>query len=230
MTPIDHLCADVCQANLALVKHGLVTLTWGNASALLRNEGLVAIKPSGVAYDTLTPDQIVILDLSGKVVRGSLRPSTDAPTHLALYNAFPSVGAIVHTHSTYASVFAQARREIPCLGTTHADHFAGPVPVTRQLSPAELADYEHNTGRIIIERFASLDPVSVPAVLVAGHAPFAWGPSISNAVDNAVALEAVARMAHATLLLRPDAPSLEPHLLAKHHDRKHGANRYYGQR
>jgi L-ribulose-5-phosphate 4-epimerase len=229
MTALDRLCAEVCHANLALVKHGLVTLTWGNASAILRDEGLVAIKPSGVSYDTLTPDQIVVLDLSGKVVRGTLRPSTDAPTHLALYNAFPNVGAIVHTHSSYATVFAQARREIPCLGTTHADHFAGAVPVTRQLTPGELTEYEHNTGRVIVERFANVDPVAIPAVLVAGHAPFAWGPTMAKAVDNAVALEAIARMAHATLLLRPDAPSLEPHVLAKHHDRKHGANRYYGQ-
>lgn len=229
MTPIDRLCTDVCQANIDLVRHGLVTLTWGNASAVLRDQALVAIKPSGVSYDTLTPDQIVVLDLSGKVIRGSLRPSTDAPTHLALYNAFPAIGAIVHTHSAFATAFAQARRELPCLGTTHADHFAGPVPVTRQLAPAELDEYEHNTGRVIVERFASIDPVSMPAVLVAGHAPFAWGPTISKAVDNAVALEAVARMAHATLLLRPDTPLLEPHILAKHHDRKHGTNRYYGQ-
>ncbi|XVJ59117.1 MAG: L-ribulose-5-phosphate 4-epimerase AraD [Tepidisphaera sp.] len=229
MTALDRLCAEVCHANLALVNHGLVTLTWGNASAILRDEGLVAIKPSGVSYDTLTPDQIVVLELSGKVVRGALRPSTDAPTHLALYNAFPKVGAIVHTHSTFATVFAQARREIPCLGTTHADHFAGAVPVTRQLTPAELTEYEHNTGRVIVERFANTDPAAIPAVLVAGHAPFAWGPSMAKAVDNAVALEAVARMAHATLLFRPDTPTLEPHVLAKHHDRKHGANRYYGQ-
>ena len=229
MTTIDSLRDDVCRANLALVNQGLVTLTWGNASAILRDQGLVAIKPSGIPYDSLAPDHIVLLDLAGNVVHGSLRPSTDTPTHLALYNAFPHINAIVHTHSPYATAFAQARRPIPCLGTTHADHFAGPVPVTRQLNPDELNAYDHNTARVIIERFQHLDPLSIPAVLVAGHAPFTWGQTLAKAVDNAVALEAIAHIAQSTLLLRPDSPELEPHILAKHHARKHGPARYYGQ-
>ena len=229
MSTIDRLCAEVCEANRALVSHGLVTLTWGNVSGISADRSLVAIKPSGVEYAALTPDQIVLVDMNGACVRGGLRPSTDTPTHLELYKAFPSIGGIVHTHSTYATMFAQARMELPCLGTTHADHFAGPVPVTRQLTQAELAEYERNTGRVIVERFASLDPAAVPAVLVAGHAPFAWGPSVGGSLQNAAALEAVARMAHGTLTLLGTTPSLEPHVLAKHYDRKHGPKRYYGQ-
>ena len=229
MSDLEQLCKHVCEANLALVRHGLVTLTWGNASAIDRSRGLVAIKPSGVAYEQLTLDQIVVVDLEGTLVRGTLRPSTDTPTHLALYKAFESLGGIVHTHSTYATMFAQARREIACLGTTHADHFAGAVPITRQLRPEELDAYEQNTGRVIVERFDGLDPVRIPGVLVAGHAPFTWGPTIAKAVENAVALEEIARMAHGTLRLRSDAPILERHVLAKHHERKHGAKRYYGQ-
>lgn len=229
MSDLEQLCKHVCEANLALVRHGLVTLTWGNASAIDRSRGLVAIKPSGVAYEQLTPDQIVVVDLEGTLVRGTLRPSTDTPTHLALYKAFESLGGIVHTHSTHATMFAQARREIACLGTTHADHFAGAVPITRQLRPEELDAYEQNTGRVIVERFEGLDPVRIPGVLVAGHAPFTWGPTIAKAVENAVALEEIARMAHGTLQLCPDAQPLERHVLAKHHERKHGAKRYYGQ-
>ncbi len=229
MSDLEQLCKQVCDANLALVHHGLVTLTWGNASAIDRSRGLVAIKPSGVEYAALTPDQIVVVDLVGTIVRGSLRPSTDTPTHLAIYNAFASPGGIVHTHSTYATMFAQARREIPCLGTTHADHFAGTIPLTRQLELEELDAYEHNTGLVIAERFEGLDPVTTPGVLVAGHASFTWGATIAKAVENAVALEEIARMAHGTIQLRPEARPLEPYVLTKHHERKHGANRYYGQ-
>jgi L-ribulose-5-phosphate 4-epimerase len=223
------LRAEACDANRALGASGLVTLTWGNASAISADRSVVAIKPSGVDYASLTPDHIVLVDLEGNPVRGSLRPSTDTPTHLALYKAFPSIRGIVHTHSFYATMFAQARLEIPCLGTTHADHFAQSVPVTRQLSPAELDEYERNTGRVIIERFASIDPTTVPGVLVAAHGPFAWGPSCAKAIENSIALEAIARLAHGTFALAPNAQTLEPHVLLKHHQRKHGPNRYYGQ-
>ncbi len=229
MNKLDQLCEMVCDNNALLAINGLVTLTWGNASAIDRRAGLVAIKPSGIEYEDLTPEQIVVVDLAGKPVRGKLRPSTDTPTHLALYNAFESLGGIVHAHSTYATMFAQARMEIPCLGTTHADHFAGAVPLTRQLRPEEMDAYEQNTGRVIVERFEGLDPVRIPGVLVAGHAPFTWGPTIAKAVENAVALEEIARMAHGTLQLRPEARALESHVLDKHYERKHGAKRYYGQ-
>ena len=223
------LRAEVCDTNRALGASGLVTLTWGTASAISADRSVVAIKPSGIDYASLTPDHIVLVDLDGNPLRGTLRPSTDTPTHVALYKAFPSLRGIVHTHSFYATMFAQARLEIPCLGTTHADHFAQSVPVTRQLNPAELDEYERNTGRVIVECFASIDPAAVPGVLVAGHGPFAWGSSCAKALENAIALEAIARLAHGTLALSPNALALEPHVLLKHHQRKHGPNRYYGQ-
>lgn len=229
MNAITQLRQEVCEANRSLPAHGLVTLTWGNVSAISADRSLIAIKPSGVAYDTLRPTDIVVVDPYGKVIEGSLRPSTDLPTHLVLYLRFPSIFGITHTHSPWATMFAQARIPIPCLGTTHADHFAGEVPVTRQLTEREVeSGYEATTGGLIIERFATLDPAAIPGVLVAGHAPFTWGRSAADSVNNAVALEALARMAHGTLALGTSIP-LEPHILKKHHDRKHGPRAYYGQ-
>ena len=228
---LDELRADVCKANLDLVAHGLVTLTWGNVSAIDRERGFVAIKPSGVPYDVMRPEHIVLVDLDGRVAEGALRPSSDTPTHLLLYRHFAAVGGITHTHSLHATMFAQARAEIPCFGTTHADHFDGPVPVTRPLTAEEVDEaYEANTGRVIVERFRDLDPIAMPAVLVAGHAPFAWGRNAAESVKNAVALEAVAQLAIGTRSVRPDAPPLEQYVLRKHHQRKHGPHAYYGQR
>lgn len=220
----------VCQANLALVEHGLVTLTWGNVSGLSDDGRHVVIKPSGMSYAALRPEHMVVVNLDGAVVDGALRPSSDTPTHLWLYRHFAGIGGVAHTHSPQATAFAQARLEIPCLGTTHADHFYGPVPVTRALTPAEVAEsYEAHTGRVIVERLADLDPSSMPAALVAGHGPFVWGRTAADAVDHAVALEAVATIAQATLTLRRDAAPLEPYVLEKHHQRKHGRDAYYGQ-
>lgn len=233
---LEALRQAVCDANRRLVAERLVTLTWGNVSGIDRDAGMVAIKPSGVAYDDLTPGSIVLIDLDGNVVDGDLRPSSDTPTHVLLYRHFPGVGGITHTHSPRGTAFAMARREVPCLGTTHADHFAGAVPVTRPLSPEEVeADYEGHTGRVIVERFAeddALDADTTPSVLVAGHAPFAWGPSPGKSVDNAVALEACAAMALDTFALCGGAdmtPHLEPYVLNKHFQRKHGPDAYYGQ-
>jgi L-ribulose-5-phosphate 4-epimerase len=222
---------DVLAANLALPRHGLVTLTWGNVSAIDRERGLVAIKPSGVAYDAMGVDDIVVLELgSGRVVAGERKPSTDTPTHLALYRAFGDIGAIVHTHSTWATAWAQAGREIPVLGTTHADLTAHPVPVTRQLTPEEVnADYEEATGTVIIETVGARATAEVPAVLVRGHAPFCWGSSAARAVENAVTLEAVARLALLTSILDPALPALDQFVRDKHFERKHGAAAYYGQ-
>jgi L-ribulose-5-phosphate 4-epimerase len=229
---LEELKAAVCRANMRLAEEKLVTLTWGNVSGIDRERGLVAIKPSGVAYDQLEPKHIVVVDLEGNVVQGDLRPSSDTPTHVRLYKAFEAVGGICHTHSCFATMFAQARLPIPPLGTTHADCFAGAVPVTRQLTIKEVRqDYEANTGKVIIERFceSEMDPLATPAVLVPGHAPFTWGTSAQEAVDCAVALEAVARMAMGTLQLRPDAIELEDYVLNKHRQRKHGPGAYYGQ-
>ena len=222
---------DVFRRNLELVEHGLVVLTWGNVSGIDREAGLVAIKPSGVAYDRMTAEDIVVVDLEGKAVEGTLRPSSDLPTHLALYRAFPTVGGIVHTHSPKAVAWAQARRGIPAFGTTHADHFHGAVPCTRELTPAEVADdYELNTGRVIEERFHDLDAEAFPGVLVAGHGPFTWGPTPRKAVENAVALEQIAAMALDTLRLDPDAEPAPSYVLDKHYFRKHGPGAYYGQK
>jgi L-ribulose-5-phosphate 4-epimerase len=228
---LEQLKADVCQANLDLVAHGLVTLTWGNVSAMSDDGQHVVIKPSGVAYDQMLPEHMAVIDLEGKLVEGNLQPSSDTATHLVLYQHFAGVTSIAHTHSPQATAFAQARREIPCLGTTHADHFYGAVPVTRPLSAPEVtADYEANTGHVIVERFHDLDPISMPAVLVAGHGPFAWGHSAADSVVNAAALEAVATMARMTWKLREDAPQLESYVLDKHYQRKHGEDAYYGQK
>lgn len=222
---------QVLQANLALPRHGLVTFTWGNVSAFDAARGLVAIKPSGVAYERLTVDDIVVLTLAGAQVHGSLRPSSDTPTHLHLYRAWPQLGGIVHTHSTHATAWAQAGLAIPALGTTHADHFHGAIPCARSLTRAEVeGDYELETGRVIVQTVGDTDPLACPGVLVAEHAPFAWGRSADNAVHNAVVLEEVARMALYTRLLAPQRGPIADHLLDKHHLRKHGRHAYYGQR
>lgn len=227
---LEGLKRRVFEANLALAGRGLVIRTFGNASGIDRKKGIVAIKPSGVGYPALAPKDIVLVDLEGRVVEGRFRPSSDTPTHLALFRAFPGIGGVVHAHSVHATMFAQARREIPCLGTTHADHFDGPVPVTRLLTRREVeADYESATGTVIVERFAGLDPRTVPAVLVAGHGPFAWGASPEEAVENAEVLEFVARAALGTLLLAPGRGALPGYVLRKHHERKHGPRAYYGQ-
>ncbi len=223
-----------CEANLALPKTGLVDLTFGNVSVLDPDAGVFAIKPSGVPYGQLKPSDLVVLDLDGNVVEGTLRPSSDTPTHRCLFRAFADGGvrSIVHTHSRCAVAFAQAGRDLPCLGTTHADHFDGPVPCTRWMTPEEIqGDYEWNTGEVIVECFkaAKISPAHSPAVLVRGHGPFAWGPSASKALENAEALEICADMALKTLALSPDAPVLPNALLRKHFDRKHGEGAYYGQ-
>jgi L-ribulose-5-phosphate 4-epimerase len=228
---LESLKEEVCQANLDLVAHGLVTLTWGNVSGISEDRRHVVIKPSGVPYDEMRPEQMVVVGLDGSVVEGTLRPSSDTPTHVLLYQHFTHIGGITHTHSRHATMFAQARYEIPCYGTTHADHFYGPVPVTRPLTREEVDDaYEAHTGRVIVERFRDLDPVAMPAVLVAGHAPFAWGRSVGESVSNAVALEAVAEMALGVQQICLHAPTLEQFVLDKHFQRKHGANAYYGQK
>ncbi|MBP5321772.1 MAG: L-ribulose-5-phosphate 4-epimerase AraD [Kiritimatiellae bacterium] len=227
---MDMLKEEVFEANRRLVEAGLVVLTWGNASGFDPESGIVVIKPSGVDYAKMRPSDMVAVALDGRVVEGTLRPSSDTPTHLAIYRHFTGVRGMVHTHSVEATAFAQARREIPCYGTTHADQFHGPVPVTRFLTEEEVASgYEANTGAVIIERFATLDPIAVPGVLVAGHAPFTWGHSAKQAVDNAIALEAIARMARLTEQLRPGTAPLPPYIGEKHYQRKHGANAYYGQ-
>jgi L-ribulose-5-phosphate 4-epimerase len=230
----DALKQTVWAANLALVRSGLVILTWGNVSGVDRAAGVLAIKPSGVAYDALRPEDVVVVSLeTGEVVDGALRPSSDTPTHRLLYLEFPAVGGVAHTHSGAAVSWAQAERDLPCLGTTHADHFHGGVPVTRRMRDAEIGGaYEHNTGAVIVECFRerALDPADVPGVLVAGHGPFAWGGSPAKAVENAVALEATARMALDTLRINPEAAGIDQWLLDKHHRRKHGSDAYYGQR
>ena len=229
----EKLKGDVCRANHEIVEHGLVELTWGNVSAVDTDEGVMAIKPSGVAYNALSAVDIVVLSIAdGSIVEGDLRPSSDTPTHLHLYRQFPEIGAIVHTHSRHAVSWAQAERGIACLGTTHADHFYGSVPVTRRLRPEEIErDYERNTGAVIVERFRerAIDPLEVPAVLVACHGPFAWGENTKAAVENAVVLESVAYMALQTLALSPEAGAVDNELLDKHFLRKHGASAYYGQ-
>ena len=228
----DELKQQVCQANLDLVSQGLVTLAWGNVSGLSDDREHFAIKPTGVPYSELRPEDIVVVGVAkGDVVDSELKPSSDTPTHRILYQQFSGIGGITHTHSVHATAWAQARRAIPCFGTTHADHFYGTVPVTRRLTRQEVEDdYEGNTGKVIAETFAELDPVAIPAVLVASHAPFVWGPTAAKSVENAVALEAVAEMALQTTALAPEAPSVEHYLLDKHYRRKHGPAAYYGQK
>lgn len=228
---LDSLRCDVLDANRELVRRGLVIASFGNASGLARDQGLVVIKPSGVAYEDLRPESLVVTDLDGRVVEGAFRPSSDLPTHLALYRAFPSIGGVAHTHSSYATAWAQAHREIPCLGTTHADYFRGPVPVTDAMTSGEIrSEYELNTGAVIARRFAGLDPMEVPAVLVAGHAPFCWGATVAGAAHIAFILEEVARIACHTLLLNPGIAPIAADLREKHFLRKHGPDAYYGQR
>jgi len=230
---LEALKNDVCAANRALETSGLVKLTWGNVSGIDRASGLWCIKPSGVAYADLKPEDLVVLDLEGKVVEGKLRPSSDTKTHLHLYREFSEIGGVTHTHSPFATVFSQASREIPCYGTTHADHFYGTVPVARALTQAELdEDYEHNTGVAIVECFRQrgLKPLEMPAVLQAHHAPFTWGKSAMDSLNNSIALEMCAQMALGTLQLRPGLAPIPDHILEKHHSRKHGPNAYYGQK
>lgn len=227
---LEKLKKEVFEANMDLVRHGLVIHTWGNASGRDPETGLIVIKPSGVSYSVMKEDDMVVMDLSGRIIEGKYRPSTDSPTHLCLYETFGSIGGIVHTHSTHATAWAQAGRAIPALGTTHADHFFGSVPVTRSLTDMEIeSGYELNTGVIIAETIGSADPMSVPSVLVSGHGPFSWGSNVSYAVYNAVALEEIARMALYTVMLGNDQP-VRQSLLDKHYKRKHGKDAYYGQK
>jgi L-ribulose-5-phosphate 4-epimerase len=226
----EGLREEVLEANLALVQHGLVTLTWGNASGIDRGSGLVAIKPSGVAYAGMTAGDIVVVDLAGNVVEGERHPSTDLPTHLLLYRTFPEIGGVVHTHSTWATAWAQAGREIPILGTTHADLCPGPVPVARHLTDDEVAGaYEENTGVVLVEAIRARGIDEVPCVLVPGHGPFTWGADAAQAVERAVTLEQVARMALLTLVVQPEAPNLAAAVVERHYTRKHGPGAYYGQ-
>lgn len=228
---LESLRDEVFEANRELVRRGLVIFTFGNASGISRGDGLAVIKPSGVPYETMTPKDLVVTDLDGRVVEGSLRPSSDLPTHLVLYRAFPAIGGVAHTHSTCATAWAQARREIPCLGTTHADYFRGPVPVTEEMMAAAIdTDYERNTGQAIVQRFMALDPMEIPAVLVVGHGPFAWGRSASEAAHTAVILEELARTALQTLAINPHSRPLSDLQRDKHFLRKHGAGAYYGQK
>jgi L-ribulose-5-phosphate 4-epimerase len=221
----------VCQANLELKKHGLIILSWGNVSEIDREAGVIAIKPSGISYDKLTPDDIVVLDLDGNTIEGDLNPSSDTATHLELYRNFPDIGGVCHTHSPYATMWAQATKEIPCFGTTHADNFYGTVPVTREMTKAEIeTDYELNTGKVIVERYKELDAIQNPAVLVACHGPFTWGTSAKASVTNALVLEEVAKIASGTLAINPEITEISKTLLDKHFLRKHGKNAYYGQK
>ncbi len=228
---LEPLRTAVLDANRALGERGLAPFTFGNASAIDRDRGLVVIKPSGVAYDAMQPEDLVVTDLDGTTVEGHLRPSSDLPTHLVLYRAFHAIGGVVHTHSHFATAWAQARREIPCFGTTHADYFHGPIPVTEPLTPREIAaDYEANTGEAIVRRFLGIDPVAMPAVLVASHASFCWGPTVESAVQTAAVLEEVASMAYHTLAIEAGAEAIDQTLHDKHFLRKHGPDAYYGQR
>ena len=237
---LEELKEKVFRANLDLVKHGLVIFTWGNVSAIDRATGLVVIKPSGVSYETMRAEDMVVVDLDGKVVEGDLRPSSDTPTHLVLYKAFPNIGGVVHTHSTYATAWAQSGRDIPNIGTTHADYFHDDIPCTRSMTKAEVfGEYEKETGNVIVERFKGMNPDDTPAVLVRNHGPFAWGTDADNAVHNAVVLEQVAKMAYISVDINvaKELPfwyirsvKMNKLLIEKHYSRKHGPNAYYGQK
>ena len=227
---LEELRKQVYEANMELPRRNLVTYTWGNVSGIDREKGLVVIKPSGVSYDGMTAEDMVVVDLQGKVVEGKWKPSSDTPTHLALYRAFPEMGGIVHTHSRWATSFAQAGMPIPAMGTTQGDYFYGDIPCTRKMTPEEIAgEYELETGNVIIETFKDIDPMTIPAVLVHSHGPFTWGTDAMNAVHNAVVLEEVAFMDYHALSMNPGAGRMQQELLDKHYLRKHGANAYYGQ-
>lgn len=226
---LEALKEKVFRANLDLVKHGLVIFTWGNVSAIDRNSGLVVIKPSGVSYDEMKADQMVVVDLEGKVVEGKLKPSSDTATHVVLYKAFPEIGGIVHTHSTYATAWAQAGLDIPNIGTTHADYFANDIPCTRMMTQTEVEGaYELETGNVIVERFKGINPRHVPGALVCNHGPFSWGDDAHDAVHNAVVMEQCAKMASIAFAANPQL-QMNPHLIKKHFFRKHGPGAYYGQ-
>jgi L-ribulose-5-phosphate 4-epimerase len=226
----EELKKAVCDANLDLQKHQLVIYSWGNVSGIDRSAGIVVIKPSGVSYDQLTPDKMVVLDLEGKIIEGALNPSSDTLTHLELYRNFEAIGGICHTHSPSATMWAQACKEIPCFGTTHADNFYGPIPVTEIMTEDQIKDnYELNTGKVIVRRFAGIDPMQMPAVLVANHGPFTWGDDPAAAVEENVVLEQIATMALGTITINPDQGPVSRALLDKHYLRKHGKNAYYGQ-
>lgn len=228
---LSALRQEVFQANQDLVRHGLVIFTFGNASGFDRSSGMVVIKPSGVPYETMTPDDLVVTDIEGRTVEGTLRPSSDLPTHLALYRAFDGVNGVVHTHSRYATAWAQAGVEIPCLGTTHADYFRGAIPVTEPMSPSEIqSEYERNTAEVIVRCFANMDPLATPAALVLGHGPFTWGASAADAAHTAIVLEELAHMAFLTFTIRADVEGISEALRDKHFLRKHGPAAYYGQR
>ena len=228
---LEELKKRVYEANISLVKYGLVTLTWGNVSAIDRKSGLVVIKPSGVSYDEMKPEDMVVVDLEGVTVEGKYRPSSDTPTHVYLYKKFPKIGGVVHTHSQYATSWAQAGRSIPPYGTTHADAFYGSVPCVRALTKAEVeGEYELNTGKVIAEEYEKIDYEAVPAVLVKSHGPFTWGDTPEKAVEYAVTLEVVAKMAIDTERINPEAKEVDKYLMNKHYFRKHGAGAYYGQK
>ena len=232
---LEELKEKVCKANLDLVKHGLVIFTWGNVSAIDRESGLVVIKPSGVSYDNMKPSDMVVVDLDGKVVEGDLNPSSDTPTHVVLYKAFPEIGGVVHTHSTYATAWAQAGQDIPNIGTTHADYFHTDIPCTRDMKKEEVnGEYEKETGNVIVERFKNLAPMDTPGVLVRNHGPFSWGKDANDAVHNAVVMEQCAKMAFVSLSVyhhnESETIPMNKYLIEKHYSRKHGPNAYYGQK
>ena len=228
---LEELKKNVCEANVLLPVYKLVTFTWGNVSAIDREAGLVVIKPSGVSYDNMTPEDMVVVDLDGKVVEGKWRPSSDTPTHVELYKAFPKCGGIVHTHSRWATTFAQAGMDIPAMGTTHGDYFYGDIPCTRKMTAEEIkGDYEKETGTVIIEAFAGKDPAAVPGVVVYSHGPFSWGVDAMDAVHNAVVMEEIAFMDWHAMMINPQNGRMQQELLDKHYLRKHGANAYYGQK
>jgi len=227
---LESIKEAVFKANIDLVGHGLVIFTWGNVSAIDRESGLVVIKPSGVSYDEMKAEHMVVVDLDGKVVEGNLKPSSDTATHLVLYKAFPEIGGVVHTHSTFATAWAQAGIDLPNIGTTHADYFSQNIPCTRMLTQEEIETaYELETGNVIVERFKGINPVHVPGVLVCNHGPFSWGKDAHDAVHNAVVMEQCAKMAHIAFHVNPDL-KMNPHLITKHFMRKHGPNAYYGQK
>ena len=227
----ESLRNEVCDANLELKRQELIIYSWGNVSGIDRENGVVAIKPSGVSYDELTPDKIVLLDLDGNIIEGDLKPSSDTATHLELYRNFKNIGGVTHTHSQSATSWAQACKAIPCLGTTHADYFYGQVPVTNVMTPEQIKDdYEFNTGKVIVETFRDINPDQMPAVLVANHGPFTWGKNAAASVESAVVLEEVAQMALKVAIINPGISQISSSLLDKHYLRKHGANAYYGQK